>query len=107
MKLIKKSKSNEMLDIYECNECHNNEYYGMFHWHNNQQFCRSCIYHIWMMEEYRNAKRKEEVEANIEHRKPLFERLSYWRPTEKDLVFPYYSDGVNYSKNEEDYESGV
>lgn len=103
MKLIKKSKLNEMLDIYECNNCHKEEYFGMFHWHNGQQFCRSCIYDIWMMEEYRAAKQREEIEAAKEDRKPLFERLSYWRPTDKDLIFPKYSDGINYSEKEGDY----
>lgn len=105
MKLLKQSIRSDMLDIYECNKCHKPEYYGMFHWHNGQQFCRECIYDIWMMEEYRNAKHKEEIDAAREDRKPLFERLSYWRPTEKDFVFPIYSDGVNYEEKEEEYKN--
>lgn len=81
MKLINKSTKDIMLNIYECFECHKPEYYGMFHWHDGHEYCRNCIYRIW----------SEESNFN-------------WTPKEGDLVFPLYSDGIDYTKKEGYYE---
>ena len=100
MKVIKVSKYDQMKDIYECDECHKPEYYGMFHWHGGRQYCRACIYEIWQREEWLQKKHQEEIDAAREDRKPLYERIPIWRPTEKDYIFPKYSDGVDYSEEE-------
>lgn len=105
MKLLKQSIKSDMLDIYECNKCHKPEYYGMFHWHNGQQFCRECIYRIWQEDEWKHKKYQEELEAAREDRKPLYERIRVWQPSETDYVFPIYSDGVNYEEKEEEYQN--
>lgn len=102
MHLLKENMYDNMKSIYECEECHNPEYYGMFHWHNGHQYCRHCIYDIWQQEEWREKKRIEEMEADREHRKPLYERIPIWRPGDKDYTFPIYSDGVDYSEEEKD-----
>ena len=99
MKLLKESTINQMYSIYECGECHNPEYYGMFHWHNGHEYCRACIYDIWQREERDRKKVQEEIDAAREDRKPLYERIPIWRPGPKDYVFPIYSDGVNYSED--------
>ena len=103
MKLVKQSLRSEMLDIYECPKCHKEEYYGMFHWHDGSQYCRSCIYNIWQIEEYQHKKYQEELEATRENREPCYDNIKTWIPSDKDYIFPIYSDGVNYSEKEEDY----
>lgn len=63
--------------------CGHKEYYGMIHWRDGLQYCRQCIYSIWMNE-------------------------TNWMPDPKeDFVFPYYEDGVDYSKEESEYETGT
>ena len=42
---------------------------------------------------------------NREDRKPLYDRIRVWQPSETDYVFPKYSDGVDYSEKEEEYEN--
>ncbi len=105
MELLRRHKTDDMLSIYKCFDCHKPEYYGMFHWHNGHQYCRACIYRIWQDEEYKHKKYQEELEATREDRKPLYDRIRVWQPSETDYVFPKYSGGVDYSEKEEEYEN--
>lgn len=104
MKVLRRHKSDYMKNIVECPECRGEEYYGMTVMRDGRSYCRNCIYELWQREGYEAAKHREEVEAARQHRKPLFERLSFWRPTSKDLTYPLYEDGIDYSREEENYE---
>lgn len=60
--------------------CGHEEYYGMIVCRDGLQFCRQCIYEIW------------QKESNYQG----------WKPdNKKDFVFPYYQDGIDYSKGEQ------
>jgi len=104
MKRIKESTKDSMLDIYECPVCNKPEYYGMLHWHNGHQYCRSCIYSIWEKEEYQAAVKREDEFSAQHGGDPDYDHLSYWKPTEKDYTFPLYSDGIDYTEKEGYYE---
>ena len=103
METLKKNKNDMMKDIVKCPQCDRLEYYGHLTMRNGSNYCRECIYSLWEKEGYEAAKRREEVEAARCGRKPLFDRLSYWRRSDRDLVFPVYEDGINYFEKEEDY----
>lgn len=103
MKLLKQSKRSQMLDIYECPFCRKPEYYGMLHWRDGHQFCRSCIYELWTKEGYEAAKNKELINAAKYDEEPNLDNLKYWKPTETDYIFPKYEDGIDYSIKREDY----
>ena len=80
------------------------EYYGMFHWYDGSQYCRSCIYNIWQIEEYQHKKYQEELEATSENREPCYDTIKVWQPSDQDYVFPNYSDGTDYSVKVDEYE---
>lgn len=72
MEHIKKHPTDMMKDVVKnYRGCGHTEYYGMLVWRDGLQYCRNCIYDIWAKE-------------------------SKWKPTEKDLRFPLYEDGVDY-----------
>ena len=62
----------EMKEVIKCGACGKPEYYGMMHWKNSMQLCRSCIYDIWHS-------------LNPE-----------WNPSPHDYLFPLYVDGKDY-----------
>lgn len=82
MKIIKRYLADEMKNVVKgYRGCGHKEYYGMIHWRDGLQYCRQCIYEIWMKE-------------------------SNWKPNPKeDFVFPYYEDGKNYYKEKETNDS--
>lgn len=95
LELVEKLDDDMMHNIYKCPECGKLEYYGMLVMRNGHHYCRDCIYDIWEKEGCQAAKLKEYEEADREGRKPLIERISFWRRSEKDLIFPYYEGGEN------------
>lgn len=103
METLRKNKSDMMKDIVKCSHCNKPEYYGHLIMRNGSNYCRECIYSLWEKECYEAAKHREEAEAARRGRKPLLDRLSYWRRSDKDYVFPVYEDGINYYEKEEDY----
>lgn len=78
MVTIKKHNKNQMLDIVLCG-CGHEEYYGDTIMRNRINYCRACIYEIWQKEQ-----------GYVD-----------WKPEiNKDFVFPIYSDGKNYLKED-------
>lgn len=104
METVKKHKYDMMKDIVKCPQCGGNEYYGHLVMRDGRNYCRKCIYDLWTTESYQAAKHREDIDAAKYDRKPLYDRMSYWRPTEKDKVFPIYEDGKDYSVEVENYE---
>ena len=102
MELIKRHKTDNMLNIYKCH-CGNLEYYGAFYWHDGIQCCRCCIYNIWETEGYEHAKMSEKINAISDNREPDYSVLKYWKPSESDYIFPLYLDGIDYTKEEDQY----
>lgn len=103
METLRKNRYDMMKDIVKCPQCNRPEYYGHLIMRDGSNYCRECIYGLWEKEGYEAAKHHEEVEAARHSRKPLLDRLSYWRRSDKDYVFPVYEDGINYFEKEEDY----
>lgn len=72
--MAERKKDPQLLEIVECRDCHQQEYYGMMIWHNDHTYCRKCTYERWAKESgYK------------------------WWPGEKDYTFPQYSDGIIYN----------
>lgn len=73
---MKANEQDEMHNVHRAG-CGCPEYYGDIHWLNGRTYCRKCIYDIW-------------------------EKESIWRRTPGiDLVYPRYSDGVDYTKEDQ------
>lgn len=77
---IDKSKAVVLKHSYEdlrpafCHSCGKLEYYGMLIWGpDHHTHCRKCTYSRW-------------------------EAAGTWRRTDKDPAFPFYEDGVDYTK---------
>ena len=76
----KTHKQDPYLDLYKCPNCGNLEYYGMLQWRDQHQYCRNCIYTIWVKE-----------------------NPNGWKPGKDDYVFPKYEDGINYYEKDGEY----
>lgn len=107
MELIKHLDNDMMHDIYKCPNCHRPEYYGMMVWRSGHQYCRVCIYQIWSDESREAAEHREDISAARYDRKPNYDYLTYWKPSEKDYIFPIYEDGVNYYEKENIKEESI
>ena len=70
-------KDPEMLEVVRCKRCGHREYYGMLTWVDGP-VCRECAYDIW--------------KVNSEFT---------WAPGHKDYTFPIYSDGIDYTKEDQ------
>lgn len=82
MEVVKKNQKDMMKDVVKgYRGCGHKEYFGMIHWRDGLQYCRQCIYELWQKE-------------------------SGWKPGKDDYVFPYYEDGVNYYKEDQNEEGG-
>ena len=101
-----KHKKDFLKNIVKCPQCEKPEYYGHLTMRNGANYCRNCIYDLWEREGYTSAKHIEEVNAAKQNREPSYDKLKYWRPSDKDLVFPYYEDGINYFEREDEYING-
>ena len=104
MEIVKKHKYDRMKDIVKCPYCKGKEYFGMTVMRSGHSFCRCCIYELWTQEGYTAARHNEDVRAARYHTEPNYDNLSYWKPSDKDLIFPLYEDGKDYSKEVDDYE---
>ena len=80
LKILKRNTKDLMKSIVQP-DCGCYEYYGNTIMINGINYCRSCTREIWLSENPNIKFTKQEL-----------------------LRFPIYSDGVNYSEKEEDYE---
>lgn len=77
MEVIMRHPTDNMKDVVKnYRGCGHKEYYGMIHWRDGRQYCRKCIYNIWQQDS----------------------NYTGWKPGKEDYVFPYYEDGIDYTK---------
>lgn len=75
MKIIKENSDMMKTVVQMNNGCGHTDYYGCFVMRNGINFCRKCIYEMWKRE------------TNYK-----------WQPQANDYIFPLYSDGIDYEK---------
>lgn len=89
----------EFHDLVSCPKCGKPEYYGSMVCFNGSSYCRICTYDRWQNEAFDSARERAISKAEQLGIEPDLDNLSYWKKSEKDLIFPYYEDGVNYAKD--------